>query len=81
MTGLAFDPGVPWVVVAAVAVLAVLAAALAWWRGLAGWAWRGLAGLVAATALAGPVIESGVRRALSDIVILIDDRSASQSLP
>ena len=66
---------------AGVAALALLAAAWALWRGLPGWVLRGLAGIAAAVALAGPVIERGVRQSLSDIVILIDDRSASQSLP
>lgn len=81
MTRLGFDPLLPWPFLAALAVLAVLVAAWALWRGLRGWAWRGLAILAAALALAGPVLETGVRNGLSDIVILLDDRSASQSLP
>ncbi len=81
MTGLRFDPALPWAAVAAIAAVALLAAAWALWRGLPGWALRGLAGLAAAAALAGPVLERGVRQGLSDIVILIDDRTASQTLP
>ncbi|WP_112874479.1 hypothetical protein [Paracoccus endophyticus] len=81
MTALAFDPLLPWAAVAAVAVVALAVAALAWGRGLRGWAWRALAGLALAAALAGPVLDSGIRRALSDIVILIEDASASQTLP
>lgn len=81
MTGLRFDPSLPWPVVAVIAALALLAAAWALWRGLPGWLLRGLAGLAAAAALAGPVLERGVRHGLSEIVILLDDRSASQSLP
>uniref|UniRef100_UPI0018EED33A hypothetical protein n=1 Tax=Paracoccus binzhouensis TaxID=2796149 RepID=UPI0018EED33A len=49
--------------------------------GLRGWLLRGLAGLAAAAALAAPALESGIRNKLSDIVILLDDRSASQALP
>lgn len=81
MTRLGFDPLLPWPFVAALVALALLAAGLAWWRGLRGWPWRGLAGLAAAAALAGPTLETGVRRGLSDIVLLVEDQSASQSLP
>lgn len=80
MTRLGFDPLLPWPLVAALAVLALAVGAWALWRGLRGWAWRGLAGLAAALALAGPMIEAGVRAGLSDIVILLDDRSDSQGL-
>ncbi len=81
MNGLNFDPLLPWPLVGGVAALAVLVMLWSLWRGLRGWFWRGLAGLAAAAALAGPALESGVRNMLSDIVILLDDRSASQSLP
>lgn len=81
MTALRFDPGLPWWAIAALALLAALVAGFAYWRGLRGWAWRGCAGLLAAAALAGPALEKGDRTGLSDIVILADDRSASQSLP
>src|SRR5690606_24659886 len=81
MTALRFDPALPWWAIAALAGLAVLVAGFALWRGLRGWAWRGLAGLAAAAALAGPALELGSRAGLSDIVILLDDRSASQNLP
>lgn len=81
MTALRFDPALPWWAIAALAGLALLIAGLALWRGLRGWAWRGLAGLAAAVALAGPALEMGNRAGLSDIVILLDDRSDSQDLP
>lgn len=81
MTELRFDPALPWWAIAALAMLAATVAAFALWRGLRGWAWRGLAGLAAALALAGPALELGTRAGLSDIVILLDDRSASQALP
>lgn len=81
MTALRFDPALPWWAIAALAVLALLVAGFALWRGLRGWGWRGLAGLAAALALAGPALETATRNALSDIVILVEDRSASQDLP
>lgn len=81
MNALGFDPLLPWPLIGAVAALAVLVAIWSLWRGLRGWLWRVLAGLAAALALAGPALESGMRNKLSDIVILLDDRSASQSLP
>ncbi|MBU2958833.1 hypothetical protein Q4511_13975 [Paracoccus sp. 1_MG-2023] len=81
MTALRFDPSLPWWFIGSLAALAVLVAGFAMWRGLRGWAWRGLAGLAAALAIAGPAIEMGTRSGLTDIVLLIEDRSASQSLP
>ena len=81
MNGLNFDPLLPWPLVGAIAALAVLVTLWSLWQGLRGWFWRGLAGLAAALALAGPALESGIRNMLSDIVIVLDDRSASQSLP
>ncbi|MCQ0969856.1 hypothetical protein MLD63_05370 [Paracoccus sp. TK19116] len=82
MTGsLRFDPMLPWWMIGALTAVALLVAGFALWRKLKGWAWRGLAGLAAAAALAGPALELATRAGLSDIVILLDDRSASQSLP
>ena len=81
MTGLRFDPALPLWLIGAIAALAVLVALFAVWRGLRGWALRGLALLAVAAALAGPAIEQGQRSSLSDIVIMVEDRSASQSLP
>lgn len=81
MTALRFDPLLPWWAIGALAALALAVAGFALWRGLRGWAWRGLAGLAAALALAGPAIEIGARTGLGDIVLLVEDRSASQSLP
>ncbi len=80
-TDIRFDPILPWWLIAALGALALLVAGFALWRGLRGWAWRGLAGLAAVAALAGPALEIGSRAGLSDIVILLDDRSASQTLP
>ncbi|MBO6777369.1 MAG: hypothetical protein JJ897_18090 [Marinibacterium sp.] len=81
MTGnILFDPLLPWPVVAAIAVVAVTAVALALIRGLSGWALRLLSAAVIIGALCGPVYQNEDRTPLSNIVILLDDRSASQAL-
>jgi hypothetical protein len=77
---LIFAPLVSWWVIWAGAALAALALLLALWRGLNGWALRALAAAVLLAALAGPGLQSEVRQPLSDIVLLVEDRSASQTL-
>ncbi len=75
-----YDPLIPislLILVAIVALLGVLIAAL---RGLRGWALRGLAALVVLAALSGPSYQQEDRAPLSDIVLLIEDNSASQKL-
>tara|TARA_R110002124_G_scaffold220063_8_gene385887 strand:- start:4498 stop:6555 length:2058 start_codon:yes stop_codon:yes gene_type:complete len=81
MTGtVIFSPLLPWPLLAAVALIALAGVILALWRGLAGWALRGLAAVVIIAALSGPSWRQEDRSPLSDIVLLIEDRSASQRL-
>ncbi len=81
MTGeITFDPLLPWTVLAVLGAVVLIAAGLALWRGLAGWALRLLAGAVIVAALAGPSLRQEDRDALSDIVLLLEDKSASQKL-
>ncbi|MFK7876015.1 MAG: hypothetical protein AB8B71_09585 [Paracoccaceae bacterium] len=75
-----FDPLLPWAVIAVLAALTLGFVAFAVWRGLAGWALRGLAGVVLVAALSGPVYQQEDRAQLSDIVLLLEDRTASQTL-
>lgn len=75
-----FDPTVPLWALAALMVLCLGAVAAAFWRGLSGWAFRGMAALVILAALAGPVLQTENRAALSDIVLMLVDQSASQQL-
>lgn len=78
---LSFAPVLPWPLIAALGVagfllLAMLAAARS-----RGSLLRGLAFLLLLAALANPVIRSEQREALSDIAVLVVDRSLSQQSP
>jgi len=75
-----FDPLLPWWLIAVLGGMALAICALALQRGLSGWALRGLASLVVLAALAGPIFQQEDRENLSDIVLLIEDESASQTL-
>jgi hypothetical protein len=75
-----FDPLLPLTVLGALGGVVVLGVVLAVWRGLRGWALRGCAGLVVLLALSGPSLQQEDRTPLSDIVVMIEDVSASQSL-
>lgn len=77
---LVFDPLVGWPVIWALCGAAFLMLALAVWRGLGGWALRGLSALALLGALANPSLQEEERAGLNDIVILIVDDSASQGL-
>ncbi len=81
MTGtVIFDPLIPWPILLVVASIAVAGVVLAVWRGLSGWALRGLAVLVVIAALTGPMYQVEDRAPLTDIVLMIEDESASQTL-
>jgi hypothetical protein len=77
---LVFAPLVGWPVIWALAALAVALVALALWRGLSGWWLRALGLAALLLALANPALQDEERATLSDIVILVVDESASQSL-
>ncbi|SFA86297.1 hypothetical protein SAMN05421688_1266 [Poseidonocella pacifica] len=74
------DPLLPLSLIWIIGAMVVLVTGLAVWRGLSGWWLRGLAGAFVLGALLNPSLQSEERRALSDIVILLEDRSASQGL-
>jgi hypothetical protein len=75
-----FDPLLPLALLLPVGLIALLAVLLAAFRGLSGWALRGLAALVLLGALANPSYQQEDRAPLSDIVLLVEDESASQRL-
>ncbi|SNR38339.1 glutamine amidotransferase [Puniceibacterium sediminis] len=81
MTGsIVFDPLLPWAVIAVLGVGALTGVVLALWRGLSGWALRALAGVVLIGALTQPSYQVEDRTPLSDIVLMLVDQSASQTL-
>jgi hypothetical protein len=81
MTGtLVFDPLLSWPLFWGLLAFAGVLLALALWRRLAGWWLRGLTAAVLLAAIANPSLQNEDRAALSDIVILVVDESASQSL-
>ncbi|GFE49261.1 membrane protein [Roseobacter cerasinus] len=81
MTGtVIFDPLVPWSLLIMVATIAAISVMLAVVRGLNGWALRALAALVIVAALTGPSYQQEDRAPLTDIVVLLEDDSASQRL-
>ncbi|SEN91588.1 Putative glutamine amidotransferase [Gemmobacter aquatilis] len=77
---LVFDPHLPWLLIAGLAGLAAVLVVYALWRGLPGWPLRGAAALVLLIALANPSLQEEDRAPLSDIVIAVVDRTASQSV-
>ncbi|TQS71637.1 hypothetical protein ERN12_11495 [Rhodobacteraceae bacterium] len=82
MNGLSliWAPMVPWPLLAAAAVLCAVLLGFAIWRGLRGWALRALAALALLAAIAQPSIQAQETENLDDIVLLMDDRTASQRL-
>jgi hypothetical protein len=80
MGQIVFDPLLPWPFVWALGAVALAGVALALWRGLSGWALRLLAGVVLVGAVAQPSWQVEDRADLSDIVLMVVDRSASQRL-
>ena len=79
-SSIVFDPLVPWPLLVMVAVIAAIGVVLALVRGLRGWPLRGLAGLVVLAALSGPSFQQEDRAPLTDIVMMLEDTSASQRL-
>ncbi|WP_226624081.1 glutamine amidotransferase [Alloyangia pacifica] len=81
MTGeIVFDPLLPWPVIWALGAVSLASVALALWRGMPGWALRFFAGVVLVAALTQPSFQEEDRAPLSDIVLLLEDQSASQRL-
>ncbi|HSF93437.1 MAG TPA: hypothetical protein VLA52_00295 [Thermohalobaculum sp.] len=77
---LSFLPELSWQVIAGLGALVVLGTGFALWRGLPGWALRGLALGLLVLALAGPQLKREEREGLPNIAYLVIDRSDSTSM-
>ena len=75
-----FSPLLPLPVIGLAALVVVLFTAIELMRGLSGWALRGLGALLVVGALVQPMYQSEDRTPLKDIVVLLIDQSASQTL-
>lgn len=75
------DPLVPWPAIWGALVLTVVLVGAAVWARLSGWALRGVAMLTLIAALTNPGLRFENRSPLRDIVVIVVDDSASQTLP
>ena len=75
-----FDPLIPWAVIAGLTGLITLVLAVAFLRGLSGWALRGMGVVILLMVLANPSLQQEEREPLDDIVLLVVDRTASQAI-
>ena len=80
VAALRFNPLVPTWVLLGLAVLSALALAPAFWRRARGVAWRALAFAVLLLWLAGPRLVEETRQPLTDIGLLVVDRTASMQV-
>lgn len=77
---LVFDPILPWGFLGLLGVAAILTLGFGIWRGLPGWFLRGLALMVLGLALLNPLWKQEDRLYQQDIVFVVVDKSASQTL-
>lgn len=75
-----FAPLVPWALVVALGVAALLVLAVGWLRGAGGILWRSLALGALTLALANPTLVAKQREPRADVVVVAVDRSTSQSI-
>jgi len=75
-----FDPLFAWPVLGLLAGIFLAVVILAKWRGLSGWGLRGLGVLVVLAAMANPSLKEEDRTPLTDIVLVVSDETASQSV-
>lgn len=74
------DPLLPMPIVWGAAVFALAFIGFALWRGLAGWWLRGLAFAALLGAVLNPSLQTEEREALTDLVVVVVDESASQKI-
>ncbi len=73
-------PLIPWPLLAALAAAALIVIALALWRRAPGVWWRALSAATLLIALANPSLIEQDRQLLSDVALVVVDRSPSQSI-
>ena len=79
-TNIAFAPLIPWPILWGLGAFAAFCLIISLWRGLSGWMLRTLAALVLLFALAEPSLQTEQHENLSNIVLVIVDRSESQTV-
>ncbi len=80
ITNLVFDPLVPVSLLTGLGAVAAALVLFSLWRGLGGWWLRGLAVLILLAALANPSLQRETRNPLGNIVFLVMDQTASQTI-
>ena len=75
-----FDPLLPWATLWSLAAVSLVLIVIAARGGLSGWWLRGIALSLLLTAVANPSTQIEEREALSDLVLLVVDESASQGI-
>ena len=80
LTSVAFAPQLPWVVIAALAGLALALLVYGATRGAPGTAWRAFAFAIGLLALTGPSLVSEKRDMLTDVAAVVVDQSQSQRI-
>lgn len=75
-----FDPLIDIRVIATLALIMAAVCGFALWRGLSGWWLRTLGAAIILATLMGPVLQREDREDLADIVLLLEDQTASQQL-
>ena len=80
LAALRFSPVLPWWLLAALALLCAASVGVGLWRRARGSYWRGVAFAVLVAWLAGPTLVRETRQGLSDIALLLVDRSASMQV-
>ena len=77
---ISFDPALPWWLLAAVALAALILLAVAFWRRSGGTTWRLLALGAALLALANPSLVREQRNPIPDVALVVVDQSISQRI-
>lgn len=80
VTDIIFDPLLVWPALAVLGLFSALFVSLALWRGLKGWWLRALGAAAILFALANPSLRHEDRTPLSDIVLVVVDKTSSQQV-